>query len=198
MYFRKSILSTFFFLFFFNDTATTEIYTLSLHDALPISSMSHCTEWIAIGFIVSLLFCLWQHLQMTSFVGPILAKGRSGRWTTRNAIKINFPWINFSHSEFFTSVLHIKHKKLNYLYFGDHNKPDLVCWCLNNCVYVHHYWEMWSRNLSHAVSLLRSNLKMAHILLILPTFHAILVADYWIRQLISMISLIKWPKTIIW
>src|SRR5690349_25005509 len=26
-------------LFFFNDTATTEIYTLSLHDALPISWM---------------------------------------------------------------------------------------------------------------------------------------------------------------
>src|SRR3712207_7852966 len=26
------------FSFFFNDTATTEIYTLSLHDALPISS----------------------------------------------------------------------------------------------------------------------------------------------------------------
>src|SRR6266704_6366764 len=28
----------FFFFFFFNDTATTEIYTLSLHDALPIWS----------------------------------------------------------------------------------------------------------------------------------------------------------------
>src|SRR6266496_3731972 len=28
----------FFFFFFFNDTATTEIYTLSLHDALPICS----------------------------------------------------------------------------------------------------------------------------------------------------------------
>src|SRR5215203_4622968 len=28
----------FFFFFFFNDTATTEIYTLSLHDALPSSS----------------------------------------------------------------------------------------------------------------------------------------------------------------
>src|SRR2546422_3109031 len=27
----------FFLFFFFNDTATTEIYTLSLHDALPIS-----------------------------------------------------------------------------------------------------------------------------------------------------------------
>src|SRR3989442_9197377 len=29
-----------FFFFFFNDTATTEIYTLSLHDALPISISS--------------------------------------------------------------------------------------------------------------------------------------------------------------
>src|SRR5216683_7704111 len=28
----------FFFFFFFNDTATTEIYTLSLHDALPITA----------------------------------------------------------------------------------------------------------------------------------------------------------------
>src|SRR5947208_7928448 len=28
---------SFFVFFFFNDTATTEIYTLSLHDALPIS-----------------------------------------------------------------------------------------------------------------------------------------------------------------
>src|SRR5438552_19200637 len=30
------ILFFLFFFFFFNDTATTEIYTLSLHDALPI------------------------------------------------------------------------------------------------------------------------------------------------------------------
>src|SRR5687768_18515047 len=28
------------FFFFFNDTATTEIYTLSLHDALPISGLA--------------------------------------------------------------------------------------------------------------------------------------------------------------
>src|ERR1022692_640041 len=39
----SSILNTCFF-FFFNDTATTEIYTLSLHDALPI--------WVGAG--------LWQ------------------------------------------------------------------------------------------------------------------------------------------
>src|SRR5260221_10498393 len=31
-----SLLHHFSFFFFFNDTATTEIYTLSLHDALPI------------------------------------------------------------------------------------------------------------------------------------------------------------------
>src|SRR2546426_6860944 len=30
----------FIFFFFFNDTATTEIYTLSLHDALPISNVA--------------------------------------------------------------------------------------------------------------------------------------------------------------
>src|SRR2546423_6898961 len=35
---------TILFFFFFNDTATTEIYTLSLHDALPI-----CAAW-AVGF----------------------------------------------------------------------------------------------------------------------------------------------------
>src|SRR2546422_1940379 len=31
----------FLFFFFFNDTATTEIYTLSLHDALPIWFLCH-------------------------------------------------------------------------------------------------------------------------------------------------------------
>src|SRR5258708_32390979 len=33
----QNYLSLLYFFFFFNDTATTEIYTLSLHDALPIS-----------------------------------------------------------------------------------------------------------------------------------------------------------------
>src|SRR2546429_4283856 len=35
----------FFAFFFFNDTATTEIYTLSLHDALPISGVSGFTPF---------------------------------------------------------------------------------------------------------------------------------------------------------
>src|SRR5260221_2164617 len=34
----------FYYFFFFNDTATTEIYTLSLHDALPISRRTSARE----------------------------------------------------------------------------------------------------------------------------------------------------------
>src|SRR5476649_2504492 len=41
VFFKLLFVSYFFcFFFFFNDTATTEIYTLSLHDALPISTRS--------------------------------------------------------------------------------------------------------------------------------------------------------------
>src|SRR6266581_8268386 len=46
----SSWLLNFFRFFFFNDTATTEIYTLSLHDALPISRFARsapgpCSAW---------------------------------------------------------------------------------------------------------------------------------------------------------
>src|SRR3712207_9138169 len=37
--------------FFFNDTATTEIYTLSLHDALPISDVSQA------ALVIDLMVC---------------------------------------------------------------------------------------------------------------------------------------------
>src|SRR5256885_10539071 len=38
LFFLNSLSQDTFSFFFFNDTATTEIYTLSLHDALPICS----------------------------------------------------------------------------------------------------------------------------------------------------------------
>src|SRR2546429_5406010 len=45
--------SLIFFFFFFNDTATTEIYTLSLHDALPISGQAASDDgpvlWLTFG-----------------------------------------------------------------------------------------------------------------------------------------------------
>src|SRR6266496_5746702 len=43
--------------FFFNDTATTEIYTLSLHDALPI-----CVGSVALSFAWSVV-AVWQFAQ---------------------------------------------------------------------------------------------------------------------------------------
>src|SRR5258705_795551 len=44
-----------FVFFFFNDTATTEIYTLSLHDALPIS-------------LITFLFCGFWHGATPNFL----------------------------------------------------------------------------------------------------------------------------------
>src|SRR5476649_3064915 len=41
-FFNITVCSWHFFVFFFNDTATTEIYTLSLHDALPLSTWRPC------------------------------------------------------------------------------------------------------------------------------------------------------------
>src|SRR5436190_15667389 len=37
------------FLFFFNNTAPTEIYTLSLHDALPISVVRRRQRWLRLS-----------------------------------------------------------------------------------------------------------------------------------------------------
>src|SRR5256885_14996498 len=42
-YYQTSLLG-FFLFFFFNDTATTEIYTLSLHDALPICALQRAAR----------------------------------------------------------------------------------------------------------------------------------------------------------
>src|SRR5438105_13967607 len=45
LFFFTGFLHSFFLFFFFNDTATTEIYTLSLHDALPIC-LQTCFPWV--------------------------------------------------------------------------------------------------------------------------------------------------------
>src|SRR3712207_7597095 len=43
-----------FFCFFFNDTATTEIYTLSLHDALPICLLGGINAVIVGNYLTTL------------------------------------------------------------------------------------------------------------------------------------------------
>src|SRR5688572_33304818 len=54
------LLSLFVYSFFFNDTATTEIYTLSLHDALPILVLHRLAGDArhAVELAVDLLACL--------------------------------------------------------------------------------------------------------------------------------------------
>src|SRR5260370_41998541 len=55
------------FLFFFNDTATTEIYTLSLHDALPISPLCQRglgPRWFAEGRHEHALIAHLEDLQL--------------------------------------------------------------------------------------------------------------------------------------
>src|SRR3712207_8071257 len=62
-------------IFFFNDTATTEIYTLSLHDALPISA--------AIRFSVPVVRSAFVPVKARSTLRgkPILARSVAW-WTT--------------------------------------------------------------------------------------------------------------------
>src|SRR3712207_7091143 len=88
------------FFFFFNDTATTEIYTLSLHDALPIFSEN----------LGVLLITHYQRLlnHITPDVVHVLAAGRivtSGgdRKSTR---------LNSSHANISYAVFCLKKKKL--------------------------------------------------------------------------------------
>src|SRR5260221_7891128 len=64
-----------FFIFFFNDTATTEIYTLSLHDALPISER----RVISIGVGATRARAGWTDLQPTSDLGALVRVAASFR-----------------------------------------------------------------------------------------------------------------------
>src|SRR5256886_11108580 len=76
--------------FFFNDTATTEIYTLSLHDALPISATTQFGTDLAVD------------LQATCAVLSALVRDGVDRKSTR---------LNSSHSQISYAVFCLKKKK---------------------------------------------------------------------------------------
>src|SRR2546430_10876129 len=71
-----------FFFFFFNDTATTEIYTLSLHDALPISHgdrelvvsvpANQGEWWVLYREPASTAFAVARTTQLTIWLGALL------------------------------------------------------------------------------------------------------------------------------
>src|SRR5437899_12435913 len=64
--FLSFLISSFLFFFFFNDTATTEIYTLSLHDALPISCRPDFGEDAASLFNLLTGICQFQGIDRKS------------------------------------------------------------------------------------------------------------------------------------
>src|SRR3712207_7480743 len=84
--------------FFFNDTATTEIYTLSLHDALPISSP-------AASAAGSRRRCCCASRRSAAARGPAHWPGRtpSDRKSTR---------LNSSHANISYAVFCLKKKKI--------------------------------------------------------------------------------------
>src|SRR2546430_13714272 len=87
--------------FFFNDTATTEIYTLSLHDALPIFTRE--TYGAATGIQSGLVPI--HDKRYEDFIGDIPQKTREDRKSTR---------LNSSHSQISYAVFCLK-KKQNYI-----------------------------------------------------------------------------------
>src|SRR2546428_6540317 len=83
------------FFFFFNDTATTEIYTLSLHDALPISP-DLCHEPASAG-------CAARQCDHSTLAGLESAqRNRRDRKSTR---------LNSSHDQISYAVFCLKKKK---------------------------------------------------------------------------------------
>src|SRR3712207_6975304 len=90
---RQQVLSCCFF-FFFNDTATTEIYTLSLHDALPISCRARVAERVVVALAVEDLD------RPPLFLGVLLLVG--DRKSTR---------LNSSHANISYAVFCLKKKK---------------------------------------------------------------------------------------
>src|SRR5256885_12001798 len=62
--------------FFFNDTATTEIYTLSLHDALPIFDQPRYPHPARLGIHLDLRAAAADHPERRRVVGEAVRVGR--------------------------------------------------------------------------------------------------------------------------
>src|SRR2546430_8442939 len=78
--------------FFFNDTATTEIYTLSLHDALPIL-------WLVCG-------ALAKAAMVTASMAAMSSGVTCRSWIDRKSTRLNS-----SHSQISYAVFCLKKKK---------------------------------------------------------------------------------------
>src|SRR2546426_4041178 len=81
-----------FLFFFFNDTATTEIYTLSLHDALPIFSPSMSVPRCRLTRCIAA-----PGIRRSIGVTPLF---RSCDWTDRKSTRLNSSHLVISYAVF--------------------------------------------------------------------------------------------------
>src|SRR5690349_22142110 len=101
----------FYFSFFFNDTATTEIYTLSLHDALPILASSLLVQ-PGLGRR-SCTTGMWPGLRGANVTEP-LRTSTSGAMTFPRTLRLldrKSTRLNSSHVEISYAVFCLKKKK---------------------------------------------------------------------------------------
>src|SRR2546422_10717031 len=95
IYFLCRLLRSLFLFFFFNDTATTEIYTLSLHDALPISARN-----------MTRAFPFWQFAHAS--ISPASLRIRSTKCVSADRKSTR---LNSSHGYISYAVFCLKKKK---------------------------------------------------------------------------------------
>src|SRR5438270_10605332 len=101
-------------IFFFNDAATTEIYTLSLHDALPISVAAAGRAGAGRGRCRRAGVCLG---------GVELGRGADGRQDRKSTR------LNSSHSQISYAVFCLKKKKKN-IAINNHVRLNIKFDCL--------------------------------------------------------------------
>src|SRR3712207_8213151 len=93
--------------FFFNDTATTEIYTLSLHDALPISDELYnlaAQSFVAVSFEQPLYTAEIDALGPARLLEAVRHAGRGGprfyQASDRKSTRLNSSHANISYAVF--------------------------------------------------------------------------------------------------
>src|SRR3712207_8338659 len=97
------------FLFFFNDTATTEIYTLSLHDALPIFFFRSSKVLFHSVLTSNILrYRLKRQLKRRAFE---LSSGSSFPWESTMPEDRKSTRLNSSHANISYAVFCLKKKK---------------------------------------------------------------------------------------
>src|SRR3712207_9014205 len=102
------------FFFFFNDTATTEIYTLSLHDALPISALAAPIDRLRVCPLECPANGMDERPIRLGYVGAgFIAQSIQDRKSTR---------LNSSHANISYAVFCLKKKKKKKIYTSKYDK----------------------------------------------------------------------------